>query len=275
MAYKLQPGEALAPGLKRIAEEQLSAAIQQLQSPQDLNLGIYEARKYLKKVRSVLRLLAPQLGPVYTEENHRLRDVAQKFGPFRDAHVSLELLDKFAGHYKRKSALNAPRQALVRRQRSTHPEPALADAVASLLATRKRMADWPALQLTQESLQAEIHKTHKQSRHAFEKASKTRTPEDFHELRKSVKRELNQARLLDAADLEPFKTLAALLGDHHNLAVLLTSLENASGRFRTLVRRQMKQLETQILAAGLPKRGDSQPVHLVFKPGKRADCPRV
>jgi CHAD domain-containing protein len=258
MPYKLLKEEALASGLKRIAEEQLSGAIQQLQSPKDLNVGIYEARKYLKKARSVMRLLATPLGPIYTEENRRLRDIARSFGPFRDTYVSLELLDKFADHYKRKSALNAPRQALVQRQSDTHLESALAESVASLVATRKRMENWPLVSVTQESLQAEIHKTRKQSRHAFEKAKKTRTPEDFHELRKSVKRELNQARLLDAADLEPFKTLAAMLGDHHNMAVLLASLENASGRFRVMVRRQMKQLEAEIIAAGLPCPHDSQ-----------------
>jgi len=248
MAYKLQNDELLASGLKRIAAEQVGGAIKQLQSPDDLNLRIYEARRSLKKARSVLRLLAPQLGPVYVEENRRLRDVARRFGPLRDARVSLELLDKFSGCYRRKTALNAPRQALLQRQQQINCESALADSVASLLATRKRMEDWPPLlHVTQESLQAEIHKTHKQTRHAFEKAKKTRTPEDFHELRKSVKRELNQRRLLEPANLEDWKQLAAQLGDHHNLAVLLDSLENASGRFKIMIRRQMNKLETSVL----------------------------
>jgi len=248
MPYKLQQGEALAAGLKRIAGEQLDGAIRQLQSPADLNAGIYEARKCLKRARSVLRLLAPQLGPVYAEENRRLRDVARRFGPLRDAGVSLELLEQFAGRYKRKSALNGPRRALMERQQAMNCQAALADSVASLMATRRRMEDWPALQVTAESLQAEIHKTHKQSGRAFEKARKTRTAADFHELRKSVKRELNQRRLIEPFDGAELKRLASLLGDHHNLAVLLDSAENASGRFKMMIRRQMKELEAGILA---------------------------
>jgi CHAD domain-containing protein len=249
MPYKLQNDEALASGLKRIAQEQVSGAIKQLQSPNDLNLRIYEARKSLKRARSVLRLLSPQLGPIYVEENRRLRDVARRFAPLRDTRVSLELLDQFAARYKRKSALNAPRQALIGRQQQTNCESALADSVASLLATRKRMEDWPVLHVTQQSLDAALQKTRKQTRHALARAKKTRTAEDLHELRKSVKRELNQRRLLEPAGQEELKQLAALLGDHHNLAVLLDSVENASARFKTMIRRQMKQLETSILAA--------------------------
>jgi len=247
MPYQLQQEEVLAAGLKRIAGEQLDAAIRQLQSPADLNAGIYKARKCLKKARSVLRLLAPQLGAVYVEENRRLRDVARRFGPLRDTQVSLELLDKFAVHYKRKSVLNGPRQTLVERQPETDCEAALADSVASLLATRKRMEDWPLLHVTPESLHAAIEKTHKQTRIAFERAKKTRTAEDFHELRKSVKRELNQRRLVEPAGLEEWKQLASLLGDHHNLAVLLDSVEHASARFKMMIRRQMKKLETSVL----------------------------
>jgi CHAD domain-containing protein len=106
--------------------------------------------------------------------------------------------------------------------------------------------------VTEQSVHAEIQKTEKQSRHAFDKARKTRLADDFHELRKSVKRQQNQARLMDPARVDELKKLASLLGDHHNLAVLLSSLENTSARFRAIVRRQMKGLEANILTAELP-----------------------
>ncbi len=266
MPYKLQPGETLPAGLKRITEEQLSTAIRQLQSPQDVHTSIYEARKSLKRARSVLRLMAPQLGPVYLEENRRLRDVARCFGPLRDAQVSLQLLDQFAGRYKRKSSLNGPRHLLLERQRHSSDQSALADSIAWLQATRKRMDDWPLLHVTTESIHAEIEKTHKQSRHAFEKAKKTRTAADFHELRKSIKRELNQKRLLASADLEELKQLASILGDHHNLAVLLDSVENASGRLKTMIRRAMKQLGAHILSSlRCPHFGDGEAWYEVAK----------
>jgi len=253
--YQLQKNESLAGGLKRIAEEQLSGAIEELQAPRDLHLGIYKARKYLKKVRSVLRLLAPRLGPLYTEENRRLRDVALRFSALRDARVSLELLEGFAERYKRKSTLSAQRRALAAKQavleHGTNWELTLAESVEALAATRKRIEDWPLGHLSEASLEAEIRKAHKHSRHASEKARKNRTPEHFHEFRKAVKRELNQNRLFEAGGMDDLKQLATMLGDHHNLAVLTLNVETASGRFRAMVRRDMRDLERKIVALGL------------------------
>jgi CHAD domain-containing protein len=252
MPYQLQKDEAPADGLKRILEEQISGAVRCLQGPQDLNCRIYEARKFLKRARSVLRLLQDPLHAIYREENRRLRDVARRFGSLRDTHVSLELLEKFAERYKRKSALNQPRHKLAAKQdaleKATDWETALKESVETLMAIRKRMEDWPTLLMSEESVQAALQKTRKQSRHAFEKAKKTRTAEDFHELRKSVKRELNQARVVNGPGIESLKRLAALLGDHHNLAVLMANVENASGRFLGLIRQQMRELETSIIA---------------------------
>jgi CHAD domain-containing protein len=250
--YRLQKEESLAAGLKRIAEEQLAGAISELQSPQDLGEGIYQARRYLKKARSVLRLLSHPLGPLYVEENRRLRDVARRFAQLRDTQVSLELLEELAQQYKRKSTLNPQRSALSAKQselrQATDWQIVLTESIGALNATRKRIEDWPLRTLTEPMLASEVRKTHKQSRQAFERASKTRTAQDLHEFRKTVKRELNQARLLESgAPLDQLKHLSDLLGDHHNLAVLLLNVENSSKRFRAMVQRQLWNFESRII----------------------------
>jgi len=255
MPYKFLQDEPLDAGLKRVAEEQLTVAITELQAHQNLQAGIYKARKSLKKARAVLRLVAPLLGPVYAEENRRLRDVARRFGTLRDAQVSLELLNEFAGRYKRKSTLNPQKKAIADKQQAmeqqTDWQAVIAESVKELIATRRRVEDWPVAHLSAAQLRAEIAQTHKQSRHAFEKARKTGHPEDFHEFRKSVKRELNQTQLFEADNVVTLKQLAKLLGDHHNLAVLMGNLDHASARFSSMLRKDMVALEQQILNLGV------------------------
>jgi CHAD domain-containing protein len=242
MPYTLQQDEPIDGGMKRIAEEQVSAAIKYLEANK-----FYEARKNLKRVRAVLRLLKPQLGPVYQEENRRMRDAAQRFSASRDADVSLEVLETFASHYKRKSTLDPQRQALMNKRQAVDP----AESMHELEGTRKRIEDWPLSQLTLASLELQLEKTFKQSRNVFRHARKTRTVEDFHEFRKSVKREVNQLKLLrpEESRIAELKKLGDALGDHHNLAVMLSNLDQVSGRFRQLARRQQKAYEEHILTA--------------------------
>jgi CHAD domain-containing protein len=256
MPYRLQKDEPVAGGLKRIAEEVISGAIKQLQSADDLSRSIYAVRKDIKKLRAILRLLEPRLGPIYVEENRRLRDLARRFSALRDLDVSLELLATFAKQYKRQSTLAPYRKALTEKQSALklqiHWQTELAQCMDALGGTCKRIEDWPLHGLTRAFLDSQIQKTQKQSRHAFLQAKRSPTPEDFHELRKSVKRELNQRRLVDAdeAPLRDLKELARLLGDHHNLAVFLSTLENPSQRFRSMARRDLKRYEPQILPLG-------------------------
>lgn len=253
MPYRLQKHESVVSGLKRVAEEEITGATEELQSTGDLGHNIYEMRRRIKKVRAVLRLIEPPLGPIYVEENRRLRDLASRFAPLRDLDVCLELLDKFASHYKRKTTLD-PQRLEISQKKAALNEHAdwkveLSESLQALNAIRKRVEDWPLHGLCAEFLDERVRKTHKKSRRALRVAVKTRTPEDFHELRKSVKREFNQNRLLNAPDeqVEDLKELSRLLGDHHNLAVLMASLSNPSQRFRRMMLHELRQLESLIL----------------------------
>ena len=253
MPYRLQKEESLPAGLKRVAEEQVTVALVSLQSSQSLEQRIYAARKSLKKARAILRLLAPQLGPIYQQENRRLRDVAQRFSDLRDNQVCFELLAKFAAGYKSKAALTPQRNALTARHaalQDTDWQALTIQSIHELTATRKRIEDWPLRNLTNEALYDNIRKTHKESRQALQKADTTRTPENFHEFRKSVKRELNQASLVYGKDypLESLKHLATLLGDHHNLAIFMANTTDSSKRFEARIMRELRHLETRIIS---------------------------
>jgi CHAD domain-containing protein len=261
MPYRLQTDEPLAAALKRVAEEQLTQAIEQLQSTADLGARIYALRRCLKKERAVLRLVEKQLGPAYIAENRRLREVARHFSGLRDADVSRELLETFATHYKRKTTLNPYRKALSEQHsamQQSNWQTLVAESIDALTAARKRIEDWPLHHLSRASLEAEVKKARKQSRQAFHHAAKIRTAETFHEFRKAVKLELNQLRLLEPVDphIRALKKLSDVLGHHHNLAVLRASLPGSSQRFRNVMGKQLNADEAEVLELAGPVYGE-------------------
>ena len=89
MQYRLAKDEPLGRGLRRIAGEQLDAAVADLETCRpDPQEAVHDARKRLKKVRAVLRLARGEVDQAfYTLENARFRDVGRALAPFRDAHA--------------------------------------------------------------------------------------------------------------------------------------------------------------------------------------------
>ena len=65
MAYRLQDNEDLTTGLRRCAREQLQAAVDRLESgvADDPVGAVHDARKALKKERSLLRLARGAMKP--------------------------------------------------------------------------------------------------------------------------------------------------------------------------------------------------------------------
>src|SRR6266567_8833517 len=70
MAYRLERDESVPQALRRIAREQLASAADELGKRGSKRAeGIHEARKSIKKVRAVLRLVRQELGNTYRKEN--------------------------------------------------------------------------------------------------------------------------------------------------------------------------------------------------------------
>src|SRR5260370_7407926 len=86
MAYRLKHGESVPEGVKRIAREEIRAAVQYLRGKGGISRdeAIHEARKSIKKVRALLRLVRPELGEFYESESARLRDAVRKLSQILD-----------------------------------------------------------------------------------------------------------------------------------------------------------------------------------------------
>src|SRR5688500_2162988 len=96
-AYRLGEVESLCAELERIARGRVDNAIEELRGEGSETFGesVHEARKDLKKVRAVLRLVRDEIGDtLHRRENDRYRDAGRMLSGARDAEVRLETIDR-------------------------------------------------------------------------------------------------------------------------------------------------------------------------------------
>ena len=81
----------------RVAREELEGTLKELLTVNDQSrsTAVHEARKHLKTVRALIRLLRPATGEAfYKEENAAMRKAAQRMSPIRDSHVRVQTIEK-------------------------------------------------------------------------------------------------------------------------------------------------------------------------------------
>jgi CHAD domain-containing protein len=234
MAYRLERGESVIAGLKRIAQDEIESAGAQLSGDRrSRDTAIHEARKSIKKARALLRLVSAELGGVYPRENTRLRDIAGELSSFRDDFVIIETFDDLKRKYRSetRNRLRPARGALTKTKNETARAQVvgivLDHAVAALGNVAKRVADWPLETDGFPALSPGLEKTYRAGRSALARVRKDPRPDDYHELRKRVKDHWYHIRLLEnlwtsvmTAYEKSLKDLETWLGDDHNLAVL-------------------------------------------------------
>jgi CHAD domain-containing protein len=101
----LSRAETLPAGLRRMALAQADLAIEHLQAPGDGDGGraVHEVRKAIKRLRTIVRLLEGQLGPVGSAREHAtLRAAAAGLAEARDAEVMLNTLEGLLKRHPKK-----------------------------------------------------------------------------------------------------------------------------------------------------------------------------
>jgi CHAD domain-containing protein len=227
VAYRLKRHESARSGLKRIAREELGEAIGNLRG-NDGPIAVHEARKHLKKVRALLRLVKREMGGAYREENARLRDIGRILSPVRDAEALIEAVNRVKG---RRPALRAMGRALRRHKREVEQQSAIAmlapKLAGALEETRKRIRSWPLEGGGFGMIEHGIETAYRSGRKALQRYRDTRTREDLHEWRKRVKDHWYHIRLLQnlgtngiEAYERQLKEMEDALGEHLNLSML-------------------------------------------------------
>jgi CHAD domain-containing protein len=241
MPYRLDLAADPADALRAVVREQLDDAVRRLRDDRggDPAEAVHEARKDLKKARSLLRLARPGLpGDVYRRENGALRETGRSLSGPRDAHVlvatAADLGERYAGQLPEAqfAALRAGLAAAAAEARANEGDTVAADAVATLDAVAARVGDWPLERCDHDALVHGATRAYRRGRTALAAVEKTPSVERLHDLRKRVKDLWYHGRLLEEAWPRVVKAqskaahgLADLLGDDHDLAVLAERVE--------------------------------------------------
>jgi CHAD domain-containing protein len=273
--YRLKPCEPVPEGVKRIVREEVDAAARHLsgQGETDRDEAIHEARKNVKKIRGVLRLMRAEFGQAYRLETTFFRDVGQRLAQFRDAGAMIETLDALRRKYRRelgRGGLAALRRTLILRKKQAEKragiEEVLREIAAELCQSAPRISAWPLSSDGFAAISPGLEATFHRGRKALARARKHPLPENYHEWRKRVKDHWYQIRLLEGvwdgtmpAYERRLKDLETWLGEDHNLVVLQDRVAaepefygeaSEIELFGKLIGKDHKELRTEALALG-------------------------
>lgn len=212
--------------------ERIDEAVRELgRSGEDRHEGVHEARKRLKEIRAVLRLVRFTLGERFTAENRWYRDTARALSAVRDAQAVLESWDRLVARSPEGFAGVDPagvRERLAgRRDRLAVADVPVAMTLEGLAAARERVARWPLGDTGFAALAPGIRHSYRQGRRRMAAALASGVDEDLHEWRKRAKDLWYHTRLLAPvwpevmeARRRTLKQVSDALGDDHDLVVL-------------------------------------------------------
>ncbi len=240
--FRLENDEPVPDGLRRIAVGRARKAAARLGEPgEDQANSIHGARKDLKKLRAVLRLVRAEVGDdVYRPQNERFRDAGRLLSDTRDAEVKVETLDdleeRFGEEFPSDSAI-VWRAALERERYAGDADPEgevaerMAEAARAIEGGREELARLPLEKDSWKAVAPSVLRAYGRGREALAEVRKHADPDSVHDWRKRTKDLWYHLRLLHdlwpgllGATVEEAHDLADLLGDHHDLAVLAADL---------------------------------------------------
>jgi CHAD domain-containing protein len=235
MAFRFKLGEPFDEGSRRIAVEQIERAQASLHDKRDQAIAVHETRKSLKRLRALLRLIRPAMGEqAFKAENGQLRDIGLSLSGARDRHVLLETIDKLdrAAHLGRKGLAEAVRQTIAAINGEGTPL-GTRQALLRLGEAKKRLADLQISGTDFEVVGPGLERSYRRARRAFSAAYNEPSDEAFHEWRKGAQAHWRQMTLLSrawpdylGARAAGARHLSQLLGDDHDLAVLIAFIQS-------------------------------------------------
>lgn len=242
--------------------EQLDRIGRSLAGHKDPASDVHNARKGLKRLRALLRLVRPAIAePQFRRENLRLRDISRRLSGTREVHVMRQSLETLrgvpgAGLVQRRRALDAL-EALIAAHSVDQGEevrPGVAAKARAELDAGRAFWRSPGLftgacDAVDAAIVAGSAATYRRCRRAFATAIGAGGDEDFHEARKAIQYHWRHMVLLAPAWPEHFharsteaRRLAQLLGEDHDMAVLREFVTAAHDGHHTVDRASMRTI---------------------------------
>jgi CHAD domain-containing protein len=242
-SYRLRRSETPAEGIRRIAAGRVENATERLrETPRHDNPSkcVHAARKEMKKVRALLRLVRDEIGEgAYRAENGAYKMAGRLLSESRDAEIKVQTLEDICDRNTLEpgaaaewlDALRGERQLVIERLRDEDGSAALEESLALLEAARERIGSWSLEGKRFELVGPGIEHAFRRGRKRLRRAVAQPTPENLHEWRKRVKDLWYHLRILEGPAsrgmgdrIEGSDRLADALGDHHDLVVLRDDL---------------------------------------------------
>lgn len=243
-AYSLEAREGPAEGMRRIAlgrAERAAERLQEAERAEDPSECIHAARKDLKKLRAVIRLLRRELGDdLYRAENDRYRDAGKQLSASRDAEVKVETLEglceRFTGRLAAADTADWLEELSAERDRAVQEAgEGGADSIRTALADveegRARIHAWPLEANSWKLVGPGIDRAYRRGRREMSRAAEDPSGASMHQWRKRAKDLWYHLRILRDARPKALREslgwadeLADALGDHHDLTVLRDDL---------------------------------------------------
>jgi CHAD domain-containing protein len=260
VARQFQPDRDAAEEVQRVASEELAQAMEFLSTKElDLDTAVHEARKRIKRLRALLRLVRGELGSVFDDVNDELRATARRLASAREAAATLEAIDRL----KADKGNDVPDELFAAARETFRGRTPNRASLGDLLETSARNLEGVAKAIDGAELDGSgfgllkpgFRRTYRTARRRLNEAMRSHTAEAFHELRKSVKAHQHQLHFLELAwpelltlRREALSDLSELLGQHHDLALLVPELRDAGhAELAELGVKRSAELEQEIL----------------------------
>lgn len=237
MSFRFKIREPLADGVRRIALDQIEIVETQLRCAGDPAgdhaSAVHAARRGLKRLRSLLKLIRPALtDEVYRREAKRLAETGRLLAGARDRHVMLQTLRHLEATY---GALPDDTQAALERiveagdgGTGSGQADARKKAASKLATARKFFAGRAVDNVSLASVFEGIDRVYRRARRMHRHCGRGASDEDFHTWRKGVQQHWRHMQLLSrawpdalTARASEAKALSQLLGEDHDLSVLM------------------------------------------------------
>jgi CHAD domain-containing protein len=273
VAFRLKTGEAVSSDIRRIVLQQLDRANSELTSIGDpeSDQAIHDARRRVKKIRAIIRLVRPVLNKAHRADPE-LRRVSKMLAPVADGQGVIDTLSLLLKRYRRelpRKTAAAIRTDLIDRSRQIDSKASkqgvLEKAQMTLRAERRRVKHWRLRAEGFRALAPGLKDSVRRARLAMMTAWLHPTAQHHHTWRRHVKNHWFHVRLLSGRcgyRLQPYQrqleALDGILGEYHNLVLLHEVLVSDStlaqrevARCLRIVQRYQSELRRQAQVLGI------------------------
>ena len=266
MAYQFKPDQPIDDEVRRVADKQLTLALEHLGAIGNLkkDAAVHEARRHVKKVRALIRLVGPALGTSYRKSNKALRRVNRLLSPIADGEAVLDTLTRLEKRSTAElsTAVGALRDALMARRaaidRRAKADRVLRSCTSALKAARARVRGWRLRHRGHRAVTGGLRQTVRAARRGMARAIAHPTADNYHAWRRRVKDHWFQLRLLEprcggelVAHQRMLEALDGHLGEYHNCVLLQSVLakETSLGRLDTArLLRELRRYQAELRA---------------------------